>query len=111
MIDFLFGPPSVELTEEEKSAILGDWRLSDGKVIRFKYDGDSLIATGLPFLSNTDPAREQLITPISGSRFFLRTMLEINLSKGAAGSPQLSIHKMRSDETAIATSATTPFGT
>lgn len=103
VIDFLFGPPSVELSDEEKSVILGDWRLPDGKMIRFSYDGDLLIATGLPFLSNTDPAREQLITPVGGHRFLLRTMLEMDLRKEEAGSSQLTIHKMRSEETVIAT--------
>jgi len=103
VLDFLFGPPQAELSPEEKAAIVGAWRLPQGNMVRFSDEGDLLFATGLPFLSNTDPAREQFITPIAGNRFLLRTMLDMTVGKTATGEPQLTIRKMRSDDTVIAT--------
>jgi uncharacterized protein len=103
VMDFLFGPPSIEMSSGEKTAIVGDWRLPHGKIIHFEYEGDLLFATGLPFLSNTDPAREQLITPMAANSFLLRTMLEMNISQSATGQQQLTIHKMRSSDTVTAT--------
>jgi uncharacterized protein len=103
VIDFLFGPPYYELTSQERNAVTGDWRLPDGKTMHFGYDGGLLFATGLPFLSNTDPMKEQLITPIGTKAFALRTMLDIELETNAAGQPQLVIHKMRSSDKTTAT--------
>jgi predicted alpha/beta superfamily hydrolase len=105
VLDFLYGPPAAELSAQEKKAIVGDWRLPGDKVSHFAYEGDLLFATGLPFLSNTDPAREQLITPLSGQSFELRTMLDINLGTDSYGKPQLTIHKMRSNKSVIASRA------
>ena len=102
VMDFLFGPPSVELSSEQRAAITGDWRLPQGNIIHFEYEGDLLFATGLPFLSNTDPRREQFITPLAPNHFLLRTMLDLNLSRNSAGQPQLTIHKMRSNDEVIA---------
>lgn len=98
VIDFLFGPPYYELSPQERSAISGDWKLSDGKIMHFVFEGDLLFATGLPFLSNTDPRKEQLISPMRANAFALRTMLNIDLEADASGKPQLVIHKMRSDD-------------
>lgn len=98
VIDFLFGPPYYELSPQERSAISGDWKLSDGKIMHFAFEGDLLFATGLPFLSNTDPRKEQLISPMRANAFALRTMLNIDLEADASGKPQLVIHKMRSDD-------------
>lgn len=102
VIDYLFGPPSVVLSSDEKAAIVGDWRLPQGSIIHFAYEGDLLFATGLPFLSNTAPQREQLITPLASDSFQLRTMLDIHLDRNAAGQQQLTIHKMRSSDEVIA---------
>jgi uncharacterized protein len=103
VIDFLFGPSSYEPSPQEQNAISGDWRLPDGKIMHFAYDGDLLFATGLPFLSNTDPTKEQLITPMGTKMFALRTMLDLDLENNASGPDQLVIHKMRSDDKTIAT--------
>jgi predicted alpha/beta superfamily hydrolase len=103
VIDYLFGPPSIALTPQQSQTILGDWQLPDGKTIHFAYDGDLLFATGLPFLSNTAPAKEQLITPLTPDTFLLRTMLNLTLKTDAAGHPKLLIHKMRSDDFVEAT--------
>lgn len=102
VIDFLFGPPYYEPTAQERESIVGDWRLPDGKIVHFAYDGDLLFATGLPFLSNTDPTKEQFITPIGAKMFALRTMLNIDLETNTSGT-QLVIHKMRSDDKIVAT--------
>ncbi len=103
VIDFLFGPPYYAPGPMERSAIIGNWRLPDGKIVHLAYDGELLFATGLPFLSNTDPAKEQLITPLGAKAFALRTMLNINLEADSSGKPQLVIYKMRSEEKTIAT--------
>jgi len=98
VIDFLFGHPAVELSPKQREAISGDWRLADGGNVHMAYEGDLLFATGLPFLSNTDPRKEQLITPLGDKTFQLRTMLDIDLGVDASGRAQITIHKMRSDE-------------
>jgi predicted alpha/beta superfamily hydrolase len=98
VIDFLFGPPAVELTPRERGAIAGDWRLPDGKIVHLGFEGDLLFAIGLPFLSNTDPRKEQFITALGSKSFLLRTMLSIDLGRDAQGRAQLVIHKMRSDD-------------
>jgi predicted alpha/beta superfamily hydrolase len=103
VIDFLFGPPYYRLSAQEKKDITGDWRRPDGKIMHFVYDGDLLFATGLPFLTNTDPAKEQLITPLRRHGFALRTMLNLDLETNAAGQSTLVIHKMRSADTIVAT--------
>lgn len=103
VLNFLYGPPSVELTEQQKKAIVGDWRLPDGRVIHFAYEGDLLFATGLPFLRNTNSSREQLITPMSSKLLELRTMLTIDLVTDRSGNPELTIRKMRSNESVGAT--------
>jgi predicted alpha/beta superfamily hydrolase len=108
VIDYLFGPPSVELSEKESSEIVGDWRLPDGKIIHMGFDGELLFATGLPFLSNTDPTKEQLITPMGNHSFLLRTMLNIDLGSDKAGHAQLTIRKMRSDDTITAVRTSGP---
>jgi hypothetical protein len=103
VIDFLFGPPYYELSAQEKKEITGDWRRPDGKNMHFAYDGDLLFATGLPFLTNTDPAKEQLITPLRSHGFALRTMLNLDLETNAAGQSTLVISKMRSTDKIVAT--------
>ena len=103
VIDFLFGPPTVELAPQERAAIVGDWRLPGGGIVHMAYEEGLLFATGLPFLSNTDPRKEQLITPLGGGAFLLRTMLDIDLGTDVAGGAQLTIHKMRSDDKTTAT--------
>jgi len=108
VIDFLFGPAYYELTPQERKAIAGDWRLQDGKTIHFAFECDLLFATGLPFLSNTDPAKEQLITPTGANAFALRTMLEINLEQSGSSGFRLVIHKMRSGDHTIATRLSQP---
>ena len=103
VIDFLFGPPAVELPAHERESILGDWRLPGGGIVHMAYEGDLLFATGLPFLSNTDPRKEQLITTLGARTFQLRTMLDIDLGADVGGRAQLTIHRMRSDEKTTAT--------
>lgn len=103
VIDFLFGPSYYELTAQERSAIAGDWRLQDGKIVHLAFEGDLLFATGLPFLSNTDPTKEQLVTPTGVDAFALRTMLNIHLEHGESGKSRLVIQRMRSDDHTIAT--------
>lgn len=103
VIDFLFGPAYYEPSLGERKAIAGEWRLEDGKIIRFAFEGNLLFAIGLPFLSNTDPTKEQLITPTGANAFALRTMLDLNVEQDGAGVPRLVIHKMRSEEQTIAT--------
>ncbi len=102
VINFLYGPASVTLTPSQRSDIAGNWRLPDGKLVHFEFEGDSLFATGLPFLSNTDPTKEQWITPLGNHHFELRTMLNIQEQLGASGKKQLVIGKMRSADKVIA---------
>jgi predicted alpha/beta superfamily hydrolase len=103
VIDFLFGPAYHEPSLEERKAIAGKWRLRNGKIVHFTFEGDLLFATGLPFLGNTDPAKEQLITPIGADAFVLRTMLDLHTERGGAGVSRLLIHKMHSDDRTTAT--------
>jgi len=98
VINFLYAPRSVELTPRQRGSIAGDWRLPNGKVVHFEFEGKLLFATGLPFLSNTDPKKEQLIRPVGDGCFELRTMLNLDLRQGANGNTQLVIGKMRSDD-------------
>lgn len=100
--EYLFGPPSVELTAEQRAALEGDWKLADGKLIHIASDDGLLFATGLPFLLNTDPRREQLLTPLGNGSFVLRTQLEIDLKTHAAGSAQLVVRTMHPGATAVA---------
>ena len=102
VINFLYGPPFVELTPSQRSAIVGDWRLPDGALVHLEFEGNLLFATGLPLLSNTDPRKEQLITPIGDNQFELRTMLNLKLQQGEDGRKQLVIRKMYSKETVTA---------
>lgn len=106
VINFLYGPPFIELTPSQRSAIAGDWRLPDGRLVHFEFEGNLLFATGLPFLSNTNPKKEQFITPTSDGRFELRTMLNLDLQRGANGKAQLVIGKMRSQDKVTAERAT-----
>ena len=100
--EFLFGPPAVELTPGERAAIEGNWKLPDGKLVRIFTGGGLLFATGLPFLSNTDPQREQFLTPLGNGRFLLRTLLNLDLKASAAGPPQLVLRKMHAEDTITA---------
>ncbi len=101
VIDFLFGPPSVEPEPSELKAILGDWSLPDGKLIHITSSEDLLFATGLP-LHGTDPRKEQLLTPMGKGHFLLRTMLDLTLSTDPSGYPQLTIRALHADETTVA---------
>lgn len=102
VIDFLFGPAYYEPSLEEREAIAGEWRLQDGKIVRFSFEDNLLFAIGLPFLRNTDPAKEQLITPTGAKAFALRTMLDLNVEKDGAGVSRLVIHKMHSEDRTVA---------
>ncbi len=96
-LDFLYGPPYIPPTPASRRAIAGNWRLPDGTNIHLSYEGDLLFATGLPFLSNTDPRKQQLITPLAPNRYSLRTMLYLDLEQD-----HLVIRKMRSSDTITA---------
>jgi hypothetical protein len=94
VIDFLFGLPAVELSPQQLHSISGDWRLPDGGIVHMAYEGGLLFATGLPFLSNTDPSKEQLITPLGARSFQLRATLDIDLEFDTGGRAQLTTYKI-----------------
>ena len=103
ILDFFYAPTSIDLAPDQRRAIAGDWKLPDGKIVHFAYDGDLLFATGLPFLSNTDPNKEQLITTLGPNTYLLRTMLEFSREPQSSGPDRLIIHKMRSEDRVVAT--------
>jgi predicted alpha/beta superfamily hydrolase len=102
ILDFLYGPAQVELSSVEKNEVLGQWVLPNGNSIRFLYDDGLLFATGLPFLNNADPAKEQLITPLGSGKFALRTLLSLQIQRDGSNKPRLLIQKMRSTDTVTA---------
>jgi hypothetical protein len=94
VIDFLFGLPAAEWSPQQLHSISGDWRLPDGGIVHMAYEGGLLFATGLPFLSNTDSSKEQLITPLGARSFQLRATLDIDLEFDTGGRAQLTTYKI-----------------